>query len=254
MRTLAQLLDRLPLGEGDAAPPQRPDAGTALLEGLASGLPLGHLHLWGGPAGAGKCGFLLALLHAAARRGRGVCYATYDLPAETLASRLLALVADVPVEDLPDPGGPPESGGLDAEGKARARGARRHLAALPFVVEEARGYSVPSLEDRLVRLPFRPAVCAVDYVQAVVRPTGQDLVGGVRDLARLATRHHVAVVGAFRATTSAPAAERAAVEALARDVAPDRVGWLQPLDGGRREARVIANRHGALADAIALDD
>ena len=253
MRTLRQLLDRLPLGEGDVAPPQRPDAGTELLEGLATGLPQGHLHLWGGPAGAGKCAFLLSLLHAAARRGRGVCYATYDLPAETLASRLLALVAELPAEDLPDPGGTFESARLDAEGLARARGARRHLASLPFVIEEARGYGVTSLEDRLVRLPFRPAVCAVDYVQAVIRPSGQDLGGGVRDLARLATRHHVAVLGAFRAMESAPAAERAAVEALAREVSPDRVGWLQPLDGGRREARLIANRHGSLADAIALD-
>jgi hypothetical protein len=248
MRTLAQLLDRIPLAAGPEAPPPTPEAGADLLRDLGAGLPQGHMQLWGGPEGSGKSAFLLALLHGAALRGRGAYYATYDLPAPTLAARLLAMVAGVPVEALPDPGTAPSAGRLDADGLARARGARTRLAKLPFVFEEARGFGVTSLEDRLVRLPFRPGVCAVDYVQAVVRPAGQDLGGGVRALAALAAHHHLAILAAVRPVASEPGHELAAVEELARHATPDRVGWLEPAaQGGAREGRLLANRHGGLS-------
>src|SRR5438094_10323164 len=67
---------------------------------LGGELPQGHLHVWSGPPGGGKTAFLLGLLLDAARRGRGSCLATYDLPAATLALRALAMESGVPLAQI----------------------------------------------------------------------------------------------------------------------------------------------------------
>lgn len=230
------------------------DPGSGLLHGLAASLPAGHLHLWGGPVGAGKTSFLLELLAAAAQRGRPVLLASYDLPAETLAMRLLAICAAVSYAALPDPR--PEGAtethtacALDPAALLRAREARRALSELPFALIEARGLSVRSLEDRLVRMPWRPAVLAVDYVQALARPAEQDLAGAVQALAALAVQHHVAVFGVVRPLPGSTHDPLGEFKALAERGRPDRVGWIETRpEHGAREARLIANRHGACAN------
>jgi hypothetical protein len=244
MRHLADLLAPLPL---PAVEPDLPalSLDDRLLSGLGAGLPAGHLHVWGGPAGAGKTAFLLALLQGAAAHGRRVLYASYDLPRETLALRLLAMHAGVDARAL-------APGALPAEEARRAALARRSLEQAPFHILAARGLTVASLEDRLVRMPFRAEVLAVDYLQAVVREPGGDAGLALRDLAALATRLHVAVVCALRADPGAGQARDAldsldSLGGLSVESA-DRVGWIAPApEPGVRRAEILRNRYGARA-------
>ena len=76
-----------------------------------------------------------------------------------------------------------ESCGLAEEDALRAAHCRIRLSRLPFSILEARGFSVSSLEDRLVRMPYRAEVLAVDYLQAVIRKDGT-----VSDLTVLSSR------------------------------------------------------------------
>jgi archaellum biogenesis ATPase FlaH len=210
----------------------------ALLESLAAGLPAGHVHVWGGPSGAGKTAFLLALLAGAASQGRRVLYASYDLPVETLALRLLAMAASVDARALSEG----TLGPAEAERASRVRAA---LESVPFHLLAARGLSVASLEDRLVRMPFRAEVLAVDFLQAVVREVHTDAGRALRDLSDVATRLHVAVVCAVRADDGV---EPAAAASRLGDVsveAADRVGWIAPAAGPlTRRAEVLRNRYG----------
>lgn len=221
-------------GIGPAAPCAKD---VALVQELGVGLPAGHLHVWGGPTGAGKTAFLLALLHGAAAQGRRVLYASYDLPPETLALRLLAMTADVDSRAL-------AAGRLEPAAAARAAHARLALERTPFHLLAARGLSVASLEDRLVRMPFRAEVLAVDYLQAVVREVNTDSGRALRDLSAVATRLHVAVVCAMRSADAAVEAP-AALDGLSTESA-DRVGWIAPADGpGARRAEILRSRYGA---------
>ncbi len=238
MLHLADLLSTvaLPACEGAASPlPVEPE----LVHDLGAGLPAGHLHVWGGPTGAGKTAFLLSLLHGAALEGRRVVYATYDLPAETLALRLLAMAAGVDAREL-------ACGTLPPEQALRASRVRSGLSSAPFQLLPARGLSVASLEDRLVRMPFRAEVLAVDYLQAVVREATSDAGRVLRDLSALASRLHVAVVCAVRVEAGPPAAaDEPTLGALAPEAA-DRVGWIAPAAGsGARRAEILSNRYGA---------
>lgn len=267
MQHLADLLAPLALPAVDGPlPPLTSEA--ALVHDLAAGLPAGHLHVWGGPSGAGKTAFLLSLLHGAALEGRRVVYATYDLPPETLALRLLAMAAEVDAAQL-------GAGTLEPEAAVRAARVRAALLGAPFQLLAARGLGVASLEDRLVRMPFRAEVLAVDYLQAVVREPTADAGRTLRDLSALATRLHVAVICALRPDERAllrvteRATERTAerlagvgaerVEGLALDPveatasvrvgvaveAADRVGWIAPAGGsGARRAELLQNRYG----------
>src|SRR5262245_40846585 len=122
MRSLRELLADLALppvaatvGRGYAMP-------AAHL--LGGELPQGHLHVWSGPPGGGKTAFLLGMLLDAARRGRGVCYATYDLPDSTLARRLLAIESGVPLSAL-------DRGDRSRETDDALAAARARLSALP---------------------------------------------------------------------------------------------------------------------------
>lgn len=236
MQHLADLLAplALPCAEGPSAPPP---VEPELVHDLGAGLPAGHLHVWGGPSGVGKTAFLLSLLHGAALQGRRVVYATYDLPASTLAMRLLSMAAGVDARAL-------ASGALEPSDAARASRVRAGLAGVPFQLLEARGLSVASLEDRLVRMPFRAEVLAVDYLQAVVREVNTDTGRALRDLSALATHLHVAVVCAVRVeahvTTSPVALSDLHAEAA------DRVGWIAPAAGpGACRAELLQNRYGA---------
>jgi hypothetical protein len=236
MQHLGDLLAALPLPPSLTASAP-PPAETALVHELGADLPAGHLHVWGGPAGAGKTSFLLALLHGAAAQGRRVVYATYDLPSETLALRLLAMLADVDA-------GAVAQGALTPVQAERAAAVRAALATAPFQLLPARGLSVASLEDRLVRMPFRAEVLAVDFLQAVVREANTDPGRALRDLSALATRLHVAVVCAVRPGDGAPG-EPAALSGLGAESA-DRVGWISQADGaGMRRAEILRNRYGA---------
>lgn len=228
MKHLGDLLAGLSLP--DEAPAREWDLDESdLLRDLGADLPAGHLHLWGGPPGAGKTSFLLSLLLGAVRRGRRVLHATYHLPASSLALRLLGMAASLDCEAL-------AAGRLTPEQSARAAAARRCLSDLPFFLLEARGCSVSSLEDRLVRMPFRAEVMAVDYLQAVVRPPGEDIGSSVRAFSSLASRLHVSIVVTLQAAEETPA-----------DVChlADRAGWITPAGGsGFRRAEVICNRYG----------
>jgi hypothetical protein len=220
----------------------------ALVHDLGADLPAGHMHVWGGPTGAGKTSFLLTLLRGAAAQGRRVVYATYDLPAETLALRMLAMAAGVDVGRLPDPGGPESAGGLSAGALERTCRARAALSGLPFSFLQARGFSTHSLADRLVRMPFRAEVLAVDYLQGVIREPGTDLGVALRSLSDMAQHLHVAIVCAVRAAEegTGEGARALTTTALgAADDVPDRVGWIAPArcPGGHR-AEVIRNRYG----------
>jgi replicative DNA helicase len=243
MRHLADLLAPIPLPAVEADP--RPGAGaipgcdTDLVETLGAGLPAGHLHVWGGPSGVGKTSFLLCLLYGAAQHGRRVAYATYDLPASTLGLRMLAMTAAVAPNDLAD-------GRLGPEAARRAAGARAALSRLPFWILESRGMGAPSLHDRLVRMPFRAEVLAIDYLQAVVRAPGTDLGQALRDLSAMAGQLHVAVVCAMRAGEDG-VRDAAAVDAALRGGSEraDRVGWIAPAAGSdARRAEVLRNRYG----------
>ncbi len=218
-----------------------PGCESDLVHTLGAGLPAGHLHVWGGPSGAGKTSFLLGLLYGAACRGRRVTYATYDLPASTLALRLLAMVSGVAPSALAD-------GRLPAAEAHRAAVVRAEVARLPFWLLEARGMGVPSLQDRLVRMPFRAEVFAIDYLQAIVRAPGTDLGQALRDLSGVAGQLHVAVVCAMRAGEESfrdAAAVDAALRAGSASDAADRVGWIAPATGsGTRRAEVLRNRYG----------
>lgn len=253
MKQLGDLLAGIPL---PAAPAEAmsPEAGEVpplggcdheLVNVLAGGLPAGHLHVWGGPSGAGKTSFLLCLLHGAARHGRRVAYATYDLPASTLATRLLAMASGLPATALTGSQGPAPGVAPDL---APAGAARAGLSHLPFWFLEARGLGVASLEDRLVRMPFRADVLAVDYLQAVVREPGTDLGKALRDLSSLASRLHVGVVCALRA--EAGAERPAGPETVASTIREaggraDRVGWIAPATtSGMRRAEILENRYG----------
>ncbi len=196
---------------------------------LGADLPAGHLHLWGGPPGVGKTSFLLSLVYAATLGGRRALYATYHLSASSLALRLLSMAAGVDVEEL-------TTGALDPEDARRAARMRHCLQQLPLWILEARGFSVTSIEDRTVRMPFRADVLAVDYLQAVVRPGGGDLGSTVRGFTSLASRLHLAVVVALQGAEEAPL-----------DVCrlADRAGWIARAGGsGLRRAEVIRNRYG----------
>ena len=200
----------------------------ALLHDLGADLPAGHCHLWGGPPGAGKTAFLLSLVCGAARQGRRAVFATYNLPAETLANRLLGMTTGLDAAAI-------ATGRLDLEEKKLAALGRQALTRLPIFVLEARGIAVPSLEDRLVRMPFRAEVMAIDYLQAVIREEGKDLGALVRDLSSLASRLHVAVIATLQ-----PGAQAREVGNLV-----DRAGWIAPADtSGLRRAEVIQNRYG----------
>jgi hypothetical protein len=230
-----------PLGGTEtSAPPTAPDRGfrartdLELVQVLGGGLPAGHVHVWGGPPGCGKTAFLLALVHGAASRGRRAVYVTYDLPASTLALRIWACAAGL------EPGRM-SGGGLPAAERARADAERASLAGLPLHVLEARGFGVASIEDRLVRMPLRPDVVAIDFLQAVVRAPGTELGDALRDLTSLATRLHVAIVCAVRVDRGVG---EGALDGLLAG-APDRVGWIAPAGGpGARRAEVLRNRYG----------
>ena len=156
-------------------------------------------------------------------------YVTYHLPATSLAVRLLGMAAALDTEAL-------TTGHLTAEQAERASAARRRLCALPLFVLEARGLTVDSIEDRLVRMPFRADVVGVDYLQAVVREPGLDVGSTVRAFSALASRLHLALVAALQATDDGlPEVSRLA----------DRAGWIAPAGGsGLRRAEVIRNRYG----------
>ncbi len=229
MRYIGDLLAGLPL------PDAAPGASAAvlgdpdLLHDLGADLPAGHLHLWGGPSGAGKTSFLLSLLLGAGLRGRRAVYVTYHLPATSLAVRLLGMTASLDIQAL-------TSGHLTPDQQARAAAARTCLRALPLFVLEARGLTVESIEDRLVRMPFRAEVVGVDYLQAVVRDSGSDVGATVRAFSALASRQHLALVAALQAADSGVSE----VGHLA-----DRVGWIAPAGiAGDCRAEVIRNRYG----------
>ena len=156
-------------------------------------------------------------------------YVTYHLAATSLVVRLLGMAAGLDTKAL-------ATGHLDEAQMARAVAARRCLRTLPLFVLEARGLTVGSIEDRLVRMPFRPGVVGIDYLQAVVRQPGTDVGATVRSLSALASRHHVAIVAALQASESGlPEVSRLA----------DRAGWIAPSGGsGVRRAEVIRNRYG----------
>lgn len=260
MQNLGSLLDTLPLPDDvEVGDPAALDLGRDCgaderLRELGADLPAGHLHVWGGPSGAGKTSFLLSLLHCAALRNRPVVYATYDLPPSGLALRLLAMLADVDVGALPDPGGRADTGGLTREQAARVVQVRAALRDLPFWILPSRGFPAASLADRLVRAPVRAEVLVVDYVQAVIREPGSELGVALRELSALAVQQHVAVVGVFRAdgvtqdeatTPEVALQEAGGVEGASVDVLAARVGWIAPADGsGARRAEVISNRYG----------
>ena len=235
-------LDLPPVEEALLPRPTDPE----LVHGLGADLPAGHLHVWGGPAGVGKTAFLLSLLHGAASLGRRVVYATYDLPGETLALRLLAMVAGVDAKAL-------ASGTLPAAEARRAAAHRAVLERLPFHVLHARGFSAVSLEDRLVRMPFRPEILAVDYLQAVIRDPNTDLGHALRCLSTLASRLHVAVICAARGGDAALLDAGCLVREGAESA--DRVGWIAPAAGsGVRRAEILRNRYGERpAEALRLD-
>jgi hypothetical protein len=277
MQHLADLLAMIPLPalEEGAAPslsrlpsdplrsdPCRLGCDADLVQDLGADLPAGHLHVWGGPAGAGKTSFLLSLLHAAASRGRRVAYATYDLAPESLAMRMLAMAAAVDIEALPDPtgsargaGAPPpacarEDCALDDDALRRVHASRAALSRLPFSFLPARGFSVESIYDRLVRMPFRAEVLAVDYLQGVIRAPGTDMGEALRGLSDLADHLHVAVVCAVRPQAGVGAPPSLGGETISRaDVIgaskiPDRVGWLGPMPveaGGAGESRAASD-------------
>jgi hypothetical protein len=229
MHELRALLDALPI------PPAAPAGGEGYslpaAHLLGAELPQGHLHVWSAPPSAGKTAFLLGLALDAARRGRGVLLATYDLPAPTLALRLLAMESGVPLAEI-------DHGRLGADAALAVARARARLAALPLSILEARGLTAASLDDRLVRAPRRVDVLGVDYVEAVVRPSGSPLGATFRDLSSLAPRRWVAVVAIARTSP----AERLLPEGAAP---ADRVGWLEPdRRAGGCEATILANRHG----------
>ncbi len=237
MKRLGDLLAGLGLPDaGDGVTDAPPD--RRLLHDLGADLPAGHLHLWGGPRGAGKSAFLLSLLHGAATGGRRVLYASYHLPAETVAVRLLAMAAGVPAREI-------TSGPTDPDAAKRVARAGHALSTLPFWVVEARGFSAASLEDRLVRMPFRAEVLAIDLLQAVIRPDGEELGSLVRTLSLLASRLHLAIVACLEA------------DARPGEVARhcDRAGWIEPADApGRSHAEVIENRYGPRVAADFLID
>jgi hypothetical protein len=154
------------------------------------------------------------------------------------------MAAAVPAERLID-------GRLEPADAARAARVRGCLERLPFDFLESRGLGVASLEDRVVRMPFRPEVLALDFLEAVVRPPGVDLSQALREITAFATRLHIAVVGALRS------------EAAARPDAPaldgmrsqaDRVGWIaSSAPGSERTAEVLRNRYAdVLARAVPL--
>ncbi len=233
---VAEALEGLPI-PGPAAGPG-PEYAFEEAHRLGGELPLGHLHLWGGPPGEGKSALLLALLHDAARRGRPALFATYDRSAPTLALRLLAMTSGVPFADL-------DAGRLSEAAGAAAARARARIEALPFSILEARGLGVAALEWHAVRAFARVEVVGVDFLEAVVRPAGQPRHGTLDDLGALARRHHAAVVVVSRdALSGADAAPDAVDPPEAR--AADRVLWLGPARGAAvGEARIVANRHGA---------
>ncbi len=263
MEHLAKLLAPIPLPEALPKSGGLPTAVEgALVHDLGADLPAGHLHVWGGPPGAGKTSFLLSLLYEAALGGRRAVYATYDLPASTLALRLLAMLADVQTDALPEAGRPLDADGpaLTREEARRASAVRAGLEPLPFWILESRGFSAASLGDRLVRMPYRPDVVVVDYLQAVIREPGTELGTALRELSDMAARLHLAVLCVFRsdpgrhdepcdAGTATDVGRREPVDASVAgaslaDVA-DRVGWIAPAEGsGARRAQILANRYG----------
>lgn len=229
MQHIGDLLAGLPLPADVPGDPGIALEASDLLHDLGGDLPAGHLHLWGGPTGAGKTGFLLSLLLGACLRGRRGVYVTYHLPATSLAVRLLGMAAALDTAAL-------VSGHLDETQTKRAVAALRCLRSLPLFVLEARGLTVSSIEDRLVRMPFRVEVVGVDYLQAVVREPDAEVGSTVRALSALASRLHLALVAALQAADDGlPEASRLA----------DRAGWIAPAGGsGVRRAEVICNRYG----------
>lgn len=259
---------------------------ATLVHDLGADLPAGHLHVWGGPSGAGKTAFLLCLLQSAAARGRRVVYATYELAPERLALRLLARTAGVEIAALPDPGSRGKPGAapctLDEETLVRVHAARERLGALPFDILPARGFSARSIHDRIVRMPFRAEVLAVDYLQAVVREPDEPVGASLRELSNLADHLHVAVICAVRAAdTAGGGLEHPELDEIVQSRGVDRVGWLAPgaaSDGARdsdgaddgtpegategakpvagtHQAQVLSNRHGGAPTVpLHLDD
>lgn len=229
MQHIGDLLAGIPLRDDAPEDPADVLREPDLHGDLGADLPAGHLHLWGGPPGAGKTGFLLALLLGAGLRGRRSVYVTYHLAATSLAVRLLGMAAGLDTNAL-------ATGHLDEAQAARARAARGCLRGLPLFLLEARGMTVASIEDRLARMPFRADVVAIDYLQAVVRRPGTDVGATVRSLSDLASRLHVAIVAALQASDAGlPDVSRLA----------DRAGWIAPSGGsGVRRAEVIRNRYG----------
>lgn len=235
MQSVRELLQRLDLPEVSAR--AAADYRLPAAHVLGADLPQGHLHVWGGPPGAGKTAFLLGLLREAARHGRPTLLATYDLAASALALRLLAMEAGIALADL-------DGGTLGAADAQAAAAARARLSSCPLYVLEARGLSTNSLEDRLVRSPVRFDVLGVDYVEAVVRPSGSrgdGVPATLHELSELAKRRWLAVVATARPSAAAMPASAQASEA-------DRVGWIAPADErGATEASLLSNRHGGLA-------
>jgi len=254
MDHLRSLLESIPIPAARTTPDR--DEREALLSTgglvheLGADLPAGHVHVWGGPSGSGKTSLLLALLQSAARRGRTVVYVTYDLAPPSLALRMLAMLAGVPVQGLPDPGGEADAHALSDDELQRLGRVKAALMALPFYVLPARGLSVASIADRLVRTPDRPEVIVVDYVQAVVREPGQPLGAALQEFSDLAVHLHLGVLCVFRPTEApgARAEDRLRDPATADGVhaVADRVGWIAPEgDEGLRRAEIVTNRYGA---------
>ena len=260
MRQLGDLLATIPIPQAGRAPATVSPPSAAhqplnaeavdLVTDLAAGLPAGHVHLWGGPVGAGKTSFLLTLLCGAAQCQRRVLYATYDLPASSLAHRLLGMTAGVAPDRLPDPGGSYEGSDLSADEWDRVRASRRYLSSLPFTFLESRGFTTDSIRDRLARMPFRADVLAVDYLQAVVRERGTNVHDAVAQLTDLAHGMHVAVLCALRPDEGVRNREVAARGFAKTTNVPDRVGWIEPSGEKDRRADVVMNRHGAQTSKV----
>jgi replicative DNA helicase len=193
---IRSMLDEFKARKSTPIEQQYARTGIAALDEIIEGLRPGHMYLVGGASGHGKTAWLTYLAAQAADRGGAVLYATAEVPAEAIAQRITACLADVDGRAL-------ERMDLDRDETVRVVAVAHRIKSWQMSILDAPAITIGLLDRevrrRLQREQGQVGVLVVDYLQLVRASqrhgNREQEVAEVADgLLELAKRHKIAVV------------------------------------------------------------